>query len=146
MEKEKKSLFKINEGDTALNMLTGGAKAEEKTVEPPKEAVSAMETIEEVKEQPKKKTNRGRKRKYQEGEMVKLTVLLDKDLSSELKTMAKKRGKTDGTDEYKKKYTGLQVKPELREAFSDACTDREVTQSFVMETLYKQAQHDLINS
>ena len=41
-----------------------------------------------------------------------------------------------------KKYTGFYVSPELRKQFSEACTDREITQSFVAEALYHKAIED----
>lgn len=112
----------------------------------------------------KKKTNRGRKRKYAEGEVVKLSVLVDKDLSTMLKNTAKRHGTTviqvmtpyvekwieNGQklenpffDSKNKKYTGFNVTPELRTAFADVCTDRRITQSFVMEALYQKAIDDL---
>lgn len=124
----------------------------------------APQELQAAQPKEKKKTNRGRKRKYQEGEVVKLSVLVDKDLSTMLKNAANRKGKTvihvmtpyverwvKENEELEnpyynsknKKYTGFNVTPELRTLFADACTDREITQSFVMEALYQQAINDL---
>lgn len=124
----------------------------------------AQQELQAAQPKEKKKTNRGRKRKYQEGEVVKLTLLVDKHLSTTLKMVAKSKGKTilqvmmpyiEGwlkdnqplENPYfasqNKKYTGFNVSPELRERFSEACTDREITQSFVAEALYQKAIEDL---
>lgn len=173
---EKKPLFSIGtEQNAALQML--GGKKETKTETKPTEPIQVKETIKEeiVKEQVqveksedapvKKKTNRGRKRKYEEGEVAKLTVLVEKHLSTTLKTLAKSKGKTIQQvmmpyiqewleknqpvenpyfSSENKKYTGFLVPTEFRESFSEACTDREITQSFVMEALYNQAINDLM--
>lgn len=165
MAKEKKPLFNINtEEATALQMLNGTNKPEEKQETKTEVKTETKPQGETAMGSPKKKTNRGRKRKYEEGEVMKLTLLVDKHLSTTLKMVAKSKGKTiqqvmmpyiegwlkDNQElenpyfaSKNKKYTGFNVSPELRKQFSEACTDREITQSFVAEALYQKAIEDL---
>lgn len=169
---EKKKLFSVTGSDnTALDMLRGTKPKQ------PKEDIKELfeEKVRQNEEEekaeqlaapvvPKKKSNRGRKRKYQEGEVIKLTVLVDTHLSHTLKVLAKTHGTTvksvmtryvkqwlEDNQELEnpyantksKNYTGFAVVPTLREEFADACNERELSQSFVMESLYQQAILDL---
>lgn len=170
----KKSLFTTdNKTSAALKMLNTKKKVEEqkqeKTVsviekEEKKLHVNGIPTDIKQETKQKKKTNRGRKRKYEEGEMIKLTLLVDKYLSTTLKELAKSKGASvqdimtpyfedwvkNGQELKKiehipdgKKYTGFLVKTEFQALFSDACSERKITQSFVAECLYGKAILDL---
>lgn len=169
---EKKKLFSIRENEeTALSMLKGTK------IKQPKEEIKGLfheevggnnekEKLQDATEPlvPKQKSNRGRKRKYQEGEVIKLTALIDTHLSHTLKVTAKGKGTTvkaimtryleewiaeDSILENPyvstktKNYTGFSVTPDLRKKFADTCSEREKTQSYVMEALYQKAILDL---
>lgn len=169
---EKKKLFSVTGGDnTALDMLKGTKPKQ------PKEEIKEL-FQEEVREKdrddklqqldksvvPKKKSNRGRKRKYEKGEVIKLTALVDKHLSHTLKVVAKDSGTTvkavmtrylkqwieenpklenSYVKTKNKNYTGFSVTPDLRQRFAEVCDERELTQSYVIEALYEMAINSL---
>ncbi|PFW72130.1 hypothetical protein COL23_25610 [Priestia aryabhattai] len=170
----KKPLYELdidmdNQKDTAKSLMETNEVKKEKPNEPEVQETSVKvedTKQEEPKPEPplKKKTNRGRPRLYKEGEMIKLSVLLDKSLAVNLKMAAKRKGTTvqdvivpymekwleenhevenSYIDSDNKGYTGFNVKPEFRQKFSDACTDRRRPQGFVLGGLYEQALKDL---